>query len=97
MRRAEREVRGERFAARATVIAAVLKIATTAGRRIFPLHTASLDQAVCGSEQIGVLRVALDRGGEARRREHLVEGVADVLELVIKLVAMMLEPVLQAF
>lgn len=50
-----------------------------------------------GGEQFDVLRVALHRDGEAGRREHLVEGVADVLQFVVELVAVVLEPVLEAF
>jgi hypothetical protein len=53
--------------------------------------TLCLKQAVRGSEQLGVLCVALNSGGQANRSEHLVEGVADMLEFVVQFVAVMLE------
>ncbi len=61
------------------------------------MRPASVDQAVCSREHLGVLGVALNRGGKVGGREHLVEGVTDVLELVVKFFAAMLEPVLEAF
>ncbi len=50
-----------------------------------------------GSEQFDLLRVALDGGGKASGRENLVEGVADVFEFFVELLAVVLEPVLEAF
>ena len=47
-----------------------------------------------GSEPFDVLRVALHCDGEAGRREDLVERVAEVLEFIVKLVAVVLEPIL---
>ena len=49
------------------------------------------------SEQIDVTSVTLDTRGEACRGEDLVDGVAYVLELVVELVSVVLEPVLEAF
>ena len=48
-------------------------------------------------KQLGVLGVALNRGGEVGGSEHLVEGVPDMLELIVKFFAAMLEPVLETF
>ena len=52
------------------------------------------DQAMGGGEQFDVLGVALHGDGEAGRREDLVERVAEVLEFIVKLVAVVLEPIL---
>lgn len=56
-----------------------------------------VDQAMRGGQQLDVLRVVLDRGGEANGGEHLVQRIPDVLELVVKFLAVMVEPVLKAF
>ena len=80
-----------------TLIATTLRTATADGRRSSVVFTLRPDQAMGGSEQLDVLGVALHRDGEAGRREDLVERVADVLQFVVKLVAVVLEPILEAF
>ena len=63
---------------------------------VLSFFTRPPDQAMGGSEQLDVLRVALHRDGEAGRREDLVERVADVFEFAVELVAVAIEEVLQA-
>lgn len=58
---------------------------------------AGLDQTMCRSEEFDVMGVAFNILGEADGGEDLVEGVADVLEFVVEILAVMLEPVLEAF
>ena len=50
-----------------------------------------------GREQCEVVGVPLDRKGKGGRGEDLIEGVSDVLEFSVELVAVMLEPILAAF
>jgi len=56
-----------------------------------------LDQVMSRCEKIDVTSVTLDIGGEACRGENLVDGVADVFEFVVEFLAVVLEPVLEAF
>ncbi len=55
------------------------------------------DKSIGGGEELDVLSVALDGGGKLGRGEDLVEGIADVLEFAVELLAVVIEPVLQAF
>ena len=50
-----------------------------------------------GGEEFDVVCVALDLGDETDGAEDSVEGVADVFEFGVELVAAMLEPVLETF
>jgi len=54
-------------------------------------------EAVGGGEQFDVPCLDLDSGSEVEGIEDLVDGVADVLEFVVQIVAVVLEPILKAF
>ena len=56
-----------------------------------------MKEAVSGREEFDVPGVKLDLGGEGGGSEDPVEGVADVFEFGVELVAAMAEPVLQTF
>ncbi len=55
------------------------------------------DESMGGGEELDPLGVALDGRGKPGRGEDLIEGVADVFEFAIELVAVAIELVLEAF
>ena len=65
------------------------------GRRAF--GAMRFEETVSGDEQVKLAGVALHAPGEAGGGEELVEGVSDVFEFVIELVAVAVEPILEAF
>ena len=54
------------------------------------------EEAVGGDEQIELAGMALDPLGKAGGGEELVEGIADVFQLAVKVIAVAVEPVLEA-
>ncbi len=48
-------------------------------------------------EDVELAGVVADTGGKARAGQHLIEGVADVLQVAVELVPVALEEVLQDF
>ena len=48
-------------------------------------------------EDVELAGVVADTGGKARAGQHLIEGVADVLQVGVELVPVALEEVLQDF
>ena len=49
-----------------------------------------------GDEEVELAGVVADAGGKARAGQHLVEGVSDVFELAVEVVAVVFEPILEA-
>ncbi len=48
-----------------------------------------------GDEDVELAGVVADTGGKARAGQHLVEGVSDVFQVAVEVVAVALEEVLQ--
>jgi len=55
-----------------------------------------MDRDGGGDEDIELPGVALDALGKARTGQHLIESVADVLQIAVEVVAVALEPILEA-
>ena len=49
-----------------------------------------------GDEDVELAGVVADTGGKARAGQHLVEGVSDVFQVAVEVVAVVREEVLQA-
>ena len=70
-----------------------IKLIGSGGRAI---GVTSFDQAMGGNEQVEMAGVTLDALGEAGGGEELVEGVADVFQLGVEIIAVAAEKVLEA-